>query len=204
MRLRPLQLGHRRLEPEVSPCSTWVRTCHRVQPQRLEVDERRRRAARAAPGRCARPSVRATVDDRVVLATELGVLADADAPRSNDSSSIATRQPSSIVAEHLVGGHLHVGEEHLAELLVTGHLLERPGVDAVGWCMSISSIEMPRWRCASGSVRTSAKIRSACSGVGGPHLLAVDDEVVAVADGPGGQRRRGRIRRRARRSPDTR
>ncbi len=111
-----------------------------------------------------------------------------DAPRSNDSSSIAVRQPSSMPPSTSVAGTRasvkNTSPNSLAPLICLSGRASTPG-----WCMSMSSIEMPRCRSRTGIGADQGEDLVAVHGVGGPHLLAVDDEVVPVADAAGGQRR---------------
>jgi hypothetical protein len=117
------------------------------------------------------------IDDRVVLAAELGVLADARGAALERQQQHRGAPAVIDAAEHLGDGHARVGEEHLAELAGPAHLLERPGLDA-----GLVHVD-EKHRDAPVAFRTG--IRSdqrkdlvALHGVGGPHLLAVDEEAV--------------------------
>ena len=85
-----------------------------------------------------------------------------DAPRSNESSSIAVRQPSSTAPSTSVTGTRasvkKTSPNSLAPLICLSGRASTPG-----WCMSISSIEMPLCRELPGSVRTIVKILSPCT-----------------------------------------
>ena len=91
------------------------------------------------------------------------------------------------LADEVLGRHAHVVEEDLVELLAAGHLPQRPNGDARAVHVDDEEADALRLRrgadrcapagCPSGELR-----------VAGPHLLAVDDEVVAVALGLAAQR----------------
>ncbi len=81
-------------------------------------------------------------------------------------------------------GHAGVGEEDLVEEGVTGHLLEGTNVDAL-----LEHLEGEvRDALVLGDVGVGAGEQHAEVGVlatRGPHLLAIDDPLVAIPDGPG-------------------
>ena len=86
-----------------------------------------------------------------------------------------------------LSGTMRVGDEDLVEHRVAGHLIERADVARPAWCMSIAIQLMP-W--CFGRVGVGASEQHAH--VGGlahrrPHLLAVDDPLVAVLDRLGGE-----------------
>ena len=186
-RLRPLQLRHRRLEPEVAALLDLGEHVHRVQPQALQLGEHAGELAAHHRVVVSRPSRFATAAISSYWRRNSVYCAIPDAPRSNDSSSIAVRQPSPISPSDVGGRHAGVVEEHLAELARPAHLLERAGVHA----RLVHVDEQHRDAAVALRAGFGADQREdlvAVHGVGGPHLLPVDDEVVAVADAPGGER----------------
>ena len=125
-------------------------------------------------------------------------------PRSKLSVAIATRQPSLISPTTLAQRDAHVVVEDLAEVAVAGERLDRPDRRCPGASIGQMTQVMPL---CFGAVRVGAHQQLLVLGdlpEAGPDLLAGDDEVVAVDHGARLQRRRGRSRRWARRSPGTR
>ena len=101
------------------------------------------------------------------------------------------------VAEAVVVGHADVVEEHLVEARPAGHLAQRPHLDARCVHVDDEAGEALVLRLVGvGAADDLADV--AVVGAGGPHLLAGDDPLVAVALGPASAGRRGRSRRRAR------
>jgi len=99
------------------------------------------------------------------------------------------------LAEPVLVGDAHVGEEHLVELGLAGDLPQRPHLDAgrghvadeVGHAAVLGHVRVG----AGDQDRPARLVRH-----GRPHLLAVDDPVVAVAHGAGAER--GQVRSGAR------
>ena len=97
-------------------------------------------------------------------------------------------QPPLIVADDVGARHAHVLEEHLVEVLVAADLLERPHGDA--GAVHVDEQEgdaLVLRRVGIGAHQQHAPVGVAREA--GPHLLAVDDEVVAVEHGARLQRR---------------
>ena len=97
--------------------------------------------------------------------------------------SVVSDTPPAVadVAEPLGVGDAHVGEVHLVELGLAGHLAQRPHLDAGRVHVDDEVRSCP---CACGARGRCG--RRACPsrdevGERGPHLLAVDDPLVAVA-----------------------
>ena len=110
----------------------------------------------------------------------------APAPKRRSWASVvsATRQPVADGADDVGGGHAGVGEEHLVERRVAVHLAQRPDLDAG----LVHRQHEVRDALVLGHVPVGAGQQHAVVGVVGagvPHLLAVDDPLVAVALGPG-------------------
>ena len=188
-RLRPDQLGHRRLEPQVAALLDLGEHVHGVQPQALQVGEHAGQPVAQHRVACRGRAASRQADDRVVLAAELGVLADArraaleGQQQHRGAPAVADARRGTSVAGTRASVK-NTSPNSLAPLICLSGRASTPG-----WCMSMSSIEMPR-------CRSRARIRAdqgedlvAVHGVGGPHLLAVDHEVVAVADAAAGERR---------------
>ena len=105
-------------------------------------------------------------------------------------------------AEQAVGRQRHVGEEDLVELGAAGHLAQRADLDA----RQVHRAQEERDAVVLAGLRVRPGHQDAPVAdppAGAPHLLAVDDEAVAVPLGPRRQRCRGRCRRRARRTAGT-
>ena len=88
-------------------------------------------------------------------------------------------------AERAAVGEADVGEEHLVELGVARHLAQRAHLDAGRLHVDDEGGEAPvlgqrRDRCGRRAGPKRARVAQR-----GPHLLPVDDPLVAVADGPG-------------------
>ena len=93
-------------------------------------------------------------------------------------------------ADEVLHRHPHVGEEHLVEIqvVVMAHGRERPAHQALG----LGGDEQHADALVLGHIRIGAHKGQQHVGVmrtGGPHLLPVDDELVAVPDGLRAQRR---------------
>ena len=89
-------------------------------------------------------------------------------------------------AEQVLGGQLHIGEEHLVELGLAGHLPQRPDLDAG----EIHRTEEERDALVLLRLRVGASHEDAPVAVApatAPHLLAVHHEPVAVALGLRGE-----------------
>ena len=112
--------------------------------------------------------------------------------------------PSAVLGpDEMVGRDPHVGQEHLVEGVLARHVDERPDVDP----RRIHGADEVADPHVLGGRRIGAGEQDPPLGdvrVARPHLLPVDDPVVAVALGPGGERRPGPSRRRARRTAGTR
>ena len=130
--------------------------------------------------------------------------------RSYGRMLIATAQPPFDLAEHAVGGHHDVVEEHLGEL--GAPLIISIGATVIpGVSMSTKNAVMPRWRDSGGPVRVEEDAAVGVLRQAGPHLLAVDRPSSTVGLGVAVRRHgaaaratRGRCRFPVRRSPGTR
>ena len=111
------------------------------------------------------------------------------ATRSFISVALATFQPSPTSPSRCASGIRTSVEEHLVELGLAGDLAQRPDLDA-GVVHVADEVGDARraWARRGRCGRPGSPSRAWCA-LGGPHLLAVDDPVVAVADRAGGQRR---------------
>ena len=101
------------------------------------------------------------------------------------------------LADHVGDGDAHLLEEHLVEVGDAGGLHERADVDARARHVD----EDERDAAVLGHVGVGAHEQEApvaALGGGVPHLLTVDDELLAVAHGAAGERRPGRCPRPAR------
>ena len=88
------------------------------------------------------------------------------------------------VAEAQLVGHPHVGEEHLVERRAAGHLAQRPDLDARGL-----HVDEEHGEAAVAAVGVGGRPGDDLADVGvvgarRPHLLAVEDPLVAVAHRP--------------------
>ena len=98
-------------------------------------------------------------------------------------------------AEAVAVADAHPGEEHFVEVAATRHLLQRPHVDAGG--LHVDDEHRQPLVLGDGGIgprHDDAKVRQ--MGVGRPHLLPVDDPLVAVAHGLGADAGEVRPRRR--------
>ena len=100
--------------------------------------------------------------------------------RSCCSRYLATSQPRLTVADQIALRHPHVVEEGLAERRLAGDQQDRLGADTPGEAMSNSMKLMPSCFLARRVGAHQAEDPVGLVGVGGPDLLAVDDEMVAV------------------------
>jgi len=83
--------------------------------------------------------------------------------------------------------HAHVGVEHLAEVPVGGHVFDRPHLDARGVHRHDDLADAGVWRAVlAGAADQVAEVGEFAEAR--PDFLAVDDPLVAVAHGRGGQR----------------
>ena len=109
-------------------------------------------------------------------------------PRSCSSWRIVCLNAPPSVPTRFGDGHAHVGEEHLAEVAVGGHVLDRADLDA-GCVHRHDDLADPGVRRA---FRRRAADAVAVVGDGGearPDLLPVDHPLVALPHGAGAQRR---------------
>ncbi len=116
---------------------------------------------------------------------------DAAAPRdglppidTRSFISVVSDTPPALadVAEPLRVGDADVGEEDLVELGVAGDLAQRPHLDARRLHVDDEVRHALVLGTDSGSVRAMSMPQPSEVGERGPHLLAVDDPLVAVAD----------------------
>ena len=158
--------------------------------QHLGLDPELRRPRRARPGRAGRSGRLApdAASARRSGRTRGRATAPPIVTRSFMSVVIDTRQPSPTSPIAIGVGHAHVGQVHLVELGLAGDLAQRPHLDA-------GRVHVER------EVGEAAVLRDVGVGAGHehpavghvgervPHLLAVDDPLVAVAHGTGRERR---------------
>ena len=123
--------------------------------------------------------------------------------RSYMSVVMASYQPSLTVPTRFAFGHRHVHEEDLVEVPVAVHQDERAHRDARRLHVDQEVADAAvLGRGGIGAHEQEDPVGEL--GARGPHLLAVDDEVVAAVLGAGATAPRDPSRRRARRSPGTR
>ena len=143
---------------------------------------------RNSVGDRARPSAAAAGSERAALVHQRG---------HRDPPPVADR------AEAVRVGDAGVGHVHLVELGVTGHLAQRPGLDAGSVHVDDEvgqSLVLRHVRIGARQQQTPARaVRQT-----GPDLLTVDDPVVAVGHRRGGQPGQVGARARARRTTGTR
>ena len=107
------------------------------------------------------------------------------------------RHPSLSSPTRFVGRHLDVGEEHLGEVRGAADVAQRAHLDAGRVHVDDEQADaLVLRRVGIGAHVHEALLRD--HRVARPHLLAVDDEPIAVEHGTGLQARRGRSRRSAR------
>ena len=108
--------------------------------------------------------------------------------RSPDSVALATLQPSPTSPTRCASGTTRAVEEHLVEVDLAGDVAQRPHLDAglvqvdeeVGDALALRDVGV-------GAGQQHAEVGEVRPR--GPHLLAGDDPLVAVALGVGGERR---------------
>ena len=159
----------------------------RETPPRRPRSARSRRAARR---RSRRPASSRPSRSAAKRPSGLGVERSPIAPiisRSCVSRYLAIVQPAFSSPTRLRARHLHVVEEGLAERRLARDQLDRPGADAGR--RHVDQHEADAGVLLRGVGAHQAEDPVGLVGVGGPDLLAVDDEVVVVHFGPRGQRR---------------
>ncbi len=108
---------------------------------------------------------------------------------------VGDRPPVVLVADHGVGGRAGIGHEDLVEQRPPGHLLERTNVHPRLMHVDrevADALVLGGLRVGAGDQHPEVGVVAA----GGPHLLAVDDPLVAVLDGPSLEPRQVAARRR--------
>ena len=194
------RLADRRLRARArgrGACAESVRS--RMRPEHLGLDVAAARAAGAVDGSRVPPAPRtrsitsfggrAAAPQRALARQRHPLVAERD---------LGEPPPVVLVADDVGGGHAHVGEEHLVELVRAGHLHDRAHLDARACACRATKYVMPSCarRVGVGPRDEDAELRDVRER--GPDLLAVHDVLVAVAHGSGRAATRGRCPRRAR------